>query len=70
MAGQVVPAQQRIVVPFTGQAIGEGFNSGPAERVGTDLSVARVGEEPARHPLIAAGKLAEHRRGHIPLPEA
>lgn len=46
MAGQTVPARQRIVVPFTGQVIGEGFNSDTAERVGTGLSVGRVGEDP------------------------
>jgi hypothetical protein len=53
MAGQTVPARQRIVVPFTGQVIGEGFNSDTAERVGTALSVGRVGEDP-----IAPGQTA------------
>ena len=38
--------QQRIVVPFAGHAIGEGFNSETVERVGTGLNVAQVGEDP------------------------
>ena len=44
MAG--LPVRQRIVVPFTGHVIGEGFNSDNAERVGTGLTVAHVGEDP------------------------
>lgn len=44
MAGQ--PARQRIVVPFDGHTIGQGFNSDTGERVGTGLSVASVGADP------------------------
>lgn len=44
MAGQ--PVRQRIVVPFAGHVIGEGFNSDTVERVGTGLSVASVGDDP------------------------
>ncbi|HEX8065534.1 MAG TPA: hypothetical protein VF520_03300 [Thermoleophilaceae bacterium] len=44
MAGQ--PVRQRIVVPFTGHVIGEGFNSDTVERVGTGLDVAQVREDP------------------------
>ena len=40
------PVQQRIVVPFTGHVIGEGFNSDAVERVGTALNVGRVAEDP------------------------
>jgi hypothetical protein len=47
------PVQQRIVVPFTGHVIGEGFNSDAVERVGTALNVGRVGEDP-----IAPGQTA------------
>jgi hypothetical protein len=47
------PARQRIVVPFTGHVIGEGFNSDSVERVGTALNVGRVGEDP-----IAPGQTA------------
>jgi hypothetical protein len=39
--------QQRIVVPFDGHVIGEGFNSQTVTRVGTALDVAKVGEDPA-----------------------
>jgi hypothetical protein len=44
VAGQLV--RQRIVVPFTGHRIGEGFNSDTVERVGTGLDVANIGEDP------------------------
>ncbi|MDQ0847420.1 hypothetical protein [Streptomyces sp. V1I6] len=44
MAGQ--PVRQRIVVPFTGHKIGEGFNSETVERVGTALNVGSVGDDP------------------------
>ena len=40
-------ARQRIVVPFNGHVIGEGFNSETVERVGTALDVPRIGEDPA-----------------------
>lgn len=40
------PAPQRIVVPFNGHVIGEGFNSDTVERVGVGLDVARIGEDP------------------------
>jgi hypothetical protein len=40
------PAPQRIVVPFNGHVIGEGFNSDTVERVGVALDVATVGEDP------------------------
>lgn len=36
----------RIVVPFNGHVIGEGFNSDTVERVGVALDVATVGEDP------------------------
>ncbi len=39
------PAPQRIVVPFNGHVIGEGFNSDAVERVGVALDVAKVGED-------------------------
>jgi hypothetical protein len=38
--------QQRIVVPFTGHVIGEGFNSETVERVGTGLVVGATGNDP------------------------
>lgn len=41
-----VPARQRIVVPFDGHVIGEGFNSDTAERVGTALTADNVGADP------------------------
>ena len=43
MAEQQAP--QRIVVPFNGHVIGEGFNSDAVERVGVALDVERVGED-------------------------
>jgi hypothetical protein len=43
MAGQQGP--QRIVVPFNGHVIGEGFNSTTVERVGVGLDVGDVGED-------------------------
>lgn len=45
MAGQ--PVRQRIVVPFAGHVIGQGVNSDAAERVGTGLTAASIGEDPA-----------------------
>ncbi len=48
-----LPTPQRIVVPFNGHAIGEGFNSDAVERVGVALDVASVGEDPQ-----AAGQTA------------
>lgn len=47
------PVRQRIVVPFTGHVIGEGFNSDTVERVGTALKVGRMGED-----KIAPGQTA------------
>jgi hypothetical protein len=44
VAGQ--PAPRRIIVPFTGQVIGEGFDSTTVERAGTALDVANTGEDP------------------------
>lgn len=41
-----LPVRQRIVVPFTGHVIGEGFNSDAVERVGTALVAGRVGDDP------------------------
>ena len=38
--------RQRIVVPFTGEVIGQGFNSDTVERVGTGLIVGDMGEDP------------------------
>jgi hypothetical protein len=43
MADQQAP--QRIVVPFNGHVIGEGFNSDTVERVGVALDVAKLGED-------------------------
>lgn len=43
MAEQQGP--QRIVVPFNGHVIGEGFNSTTVERVGVALDVGDVGED-------------------------
>src|SRR5215208_2788065 len=43
MAG--LPVRQRIVVPFNGHVIGQGFNSDTAERVGTGLKPPTVGED-------------------------
>lgn len=43
MADQQSP--QRIIVPFNGHVIGEGFNSDTVERVGVALDVAKVGED-------------------------
>jgi hypothetical protein len=40
------PAPQRIVVPFNGHVIGEGFNSDTVQRVGVALDVATIGEDP------------------------
>ena len=40
------PAPQRIVVPFNGHVIGEGFNSDTVERVGVGLDVGSIGEDP------------------------
>ena len=39
-------ARQRIIVPFTGHVIGEGFNSETVERVGRALEVSSIGEDP------------------------
>ena len=39
------PARQRIIVPFDGHVIGEGFNSDLAERVGTAIAAAQTGED-------------------------
>ena len=50
------PVRQRIVVPFSGHVIGEGFNSDTVERVGTALDVGRTGEDP-----IAPGQTADFR---------
>jgi hypothetical protein len=47
------PVRQRIVVPFNGHVIGEGFNSDTVERVGTGLTVPTVGDDP-----IAPGQTA------------
>jgi hypothetical protein len=38
-------ARQRIVVPFDGHIIGQGFNSESGERVGTGLNIGDVGED-------------------------
>ena len=46
MAAVAVPARQRIVIPFDGHVIGEGFNSDNAERVGTGLTPDSVGDDP------------------------
>jgi hypothetical protein len=54
MAG--APPRQRIVVPFTGHRIGEGFNSDTAERVGVALDVPSVGEDP-----VAPGQTASFK---------
>jgi hypothetical protein len=56
MAGQRLPARQRIVVPFTGQVIGQGFNSDTVERVGTALDVGQVGDDPVAPGQSAAFK--------------
>jgi hypothetical protein len=48
-----VAVRQRITVPFAGHVIGQGVNSDTAERVGTGLSVAQVGEDP-----VAPGQTA------------
>lgn len=50
------PARQRIVVPFAGHVIGEGFNSETVERVGTGLRVADTGEDPE-----ASGQIADFK---------
>jgi len=47
---------QRIIVPFTGQRIGDGFNSQTMTRVGTGLTVGPVGEDP-----VAPGQSAVFR---------
>jgi Leucine Rich repeats (2 copies) len=54
MAG--LRARQRIVVPFDGHVIGEGFNSETVTRVQTGLNVARVGEDP-----VATGQTASFK---------
>lgn len=51
MADQLAP--QRVVVPFSGHVIGEGFNSETVQRVGTALNVGAVGEDP-----VAPGQTA------------
>lgn len=48
--------RQRIVVPFDGHVIGEGFNSDTVERVGTGLTVPTVGDDP-----LASGQTAVFR---------
>jgi Leucine Rich Repeat (LRR) protein len=50
------PVRQRIVVPFAGHVIGEGFNSDSGERVGTPLNVGKVGDDP-----LAPGQTATFR---------
>ena len=40
-----LPVRQRIVVPFDGHVIGQGFNSDTAERVGTGLIAESIGED-------------------------
>ncbi|WP_117215279.1 leucine-rich repeat domain-containing protein [Allorhizocola rhizosphaerae] len=48
--------QQRIVVPFSGHVIGQGFNSETGERVGTGLEVREMGED-----KTASGQQADFR---------
>jgi hypothetical protein len=49
IAGRLEPTpvavRQRIIVPFTGHVIGEGFNSQTVERVGMALTAGNVGED-------------------------
>src|SRR5438105_11921931 len=40
------PVSERIVVPFDGHRIGQGFNTDSGERVGTGLTAGQVGEDP------------------------
>jgi hypothetical protein len=53
---QGVPRRQRIVVPFDGHVISQGFNSDTGERVGTGLVASTVGDDP-----LTGGQIGDFR---------